>query len=426
MDPIPKRRRYTEKAPVNGKTTDDDGSNTNGMDIISNLPIEVLCHILSFLPTKYAVGTSILSTKWKNLLPLIPNLRLCIQDNLLLHPESASTTDLISFMKFADTLLNVTLRDVTSLRSFTLICKKFDDGRLIASWISAALRLNIKRMDIRIQRPKNTSFLLNSLFGCHIVSLNLFLHFSQDVTEFRFSFPNLKMLCVQYMRFHPVNVLLACCPVLEYLILQNCYCYDPGERLRICIPSLKALKLWTCIPSPKASKIVRRLYWVNCVIELDTPELVYLNHCGYLPIRYLAEKMKSLWLARLDLYENVGRHLFDSDEQAAVILKVCADAEQLWLSETFISMLYRHPHRLPRFQKLVDLAIKNMNSHAWEVLPSLLASAPNLKNLYLKGGFDNQCYEIFKGFVKESMSICLSRYTDKCFHLAIERKVENC
>jgi hypothetical protein len=41
-------------------------------DIISTLPDAILCHILSFLPTKKAVGTSILSHRWKHLYRSVP------------------------------------------------------------------------------------------------------------------------------------------------------------------------------------------------------------------------------------------------------------------------------------------------------------------------------------------------------------------
>lgn len=41
---------------------------------ISHLPNRVICHILSFLPTKYVVVTWVLSTKWTNLWALVPNL----------------------------------------------------------------------------------------------------------------------------------------------------------------------------------------------------------------------------------------------------------------------------------------------------------------------------------------------------------------
>ncbi|KAM2049360.1 hypothetical protein EV2_008090 [Malus domestica] len=43
-------------------------------DRISELPDAVLCHILSFVPTKYAARTSILSTRWKDKWVSVPNL----------------------------------------------------------------------------------------------------------------------------------------------------------------------------------------------------------------------------------------------------------------------------------------------------------------------------------------------------------------
>ncbi|KAK4428009.1 F-box/LRR-repeat protein [Sesamum alatum] len=412
MDIIQKRLRSPEKAPMDGKTMDDDGAGCDGIDRISSLPDEVLCHILSFLPTKYAVATSILSTKWKNLFPLIPNLRLRLDDSLLLHPESAPETYLISFMNFVDRLLNVTLHDVPSIYTFCLICQKFDDGREIANWVRAALRLNVNRMDLRIRRLKNTNFMLDSLFGCNIVSLNLLLDFADDAPECRFSLPNLKMLSVQHMKFDAVNVLLECCPVLEYLVVYNCYCY-PGEILRICIPSLMALKFAT---------------GVNCLggeLELDAPKLEYFNYGGFLATRVLAKTLKCLRIARLDLDKNVSRYSYGSDEQAAELIKVCSGAEKLWLSENFVIMLHHCYHPLPRFPKLVALAIKVMEPHGWELLPCLLYSAPKLKKLYLKAGFDVEQYERFKASLDESFSICLSQRSETCFLLEIQRKVEN-
>ncbi|KAL0354798.1 UNVERIFIED_CONTAM: hypothetical protein Sradi_3926700 [Sesamum radiatum] len=138
--------------------------------------------------------------------------------------------------------------------------------------------------------------------------------------------------------------------------------------LRICIPSLMALKL---------------VNGVNCLeggLELDAPKLEYFNYGGFLATRFLAKALKCLQIARLDLDENVSQYPYESDEQAAKLIKACSDAEKLWLSENVVIMLHHCPHPLPRFRKLVALAIKAMEPHGWELLPSLLYCAPNLKN----------------------------------------------
>ncbi|KAH0986500.1 hypothetical protein GBA52_013677 [Prunus armeniaca] len=49
-------------------------------DRISGLPDEILCHILSFLPTVQAVRTTILSHRWNHVWASVPNIDLC--DNI--------------------------------------------------------------------------------------------------------------------------------------------------------------------------------------------------------------------------------------------------------------------------------------------------------------------------------------------------------
>lgn len=302
---------------------DDDG----GIDIISNLPREILCHILSFLPTKYAVGTCILSTKWKNLYSLIPNLIVQLDDTLLLHPQPLSSSHLVSFMCFVNRLLYVTLRDVNSILAFDLNCRYFNDGQQIGNWVRAALCLNIKEFSLQMHLLKNPTVLFDSLFGCNIVTLNLFLYFDDFAPECRFSLPNLTTLSVKHTKCYVVNALIASCPLLEKLIVDDCIC-SFGEKLQICSPSLKALKLYIGSFSRSGE------------IELDTPKLEYLSCCGFLALNYSVRSLNSLWGAYFNLDEDAAVYAYQYGERAIELVKACSNAGCLGLSDAFISVSF--------------------------------------------------------------------------------------
>jgi len=54
-------------------------------DMINVLPDALLCHILSFLTTKEAASTSLLSRRWRYLLAFVPNLE--FDDSVYLHRD---------------------------------------------------------------------------------------------------------------------------------------------------------------------------------------------------------------------------------------------------------------------------------------------------------------------------------------------------
>uniref|UniRef100_A0A1J3JIB9 F-box/LRR-repeat protein n=1 Tax=Noccaea caerulescens TaxID=107243 RepID=A0A1J3JIB9_NOCCA len=76
------------------------------MDLFSNLPNELLCHILSFLTTKESALTSVLSKRWRTLFAFLPNLDL--DDSVFLLSEEGKREKpgiLQSFMDFVDRVL---------------------------------------------------------------------------------------------------------------------------------------------------------------------------------------------------------------------------------------------------------------------------------------------------------------------------------
>ncbi|MFQ6669875.1 hypothetical protein Gotur_034959 [Gossypium turneri] len=123
-------------------------------DRISNFSDHILCHILSFLPIKEAVRTSIISTKWRNLFASI------------------------SIIEFdGDLLCRLTDRNIDSFKNFVDRLLKFPDQNDgdhdfdVSGWICAALCRGVKEIDLRLYNLGNV---LPVLFTCHsLVNLTL-------------------------------------------------------------------------------------------------------------------------------------------------------------------------------------------------------------------------------------------------------------
>ena len=67
---------------------------TTNTDIISDLPDSLLSHIISFLPTRDSVATSILSSRWRPLWTLVPALHL--DQRKLTQNRNYSFADIVS------------------------------------------------------------------------------------------------------------------------------------------------------------------------------------------------------------------------------------------------------------------------------------------------------------------------------------------
>jgi hypothetical protein len=80
-------------------------------DRISDLSDSILCHILSFLPTKFAATTSVLSNRWKPLWHSV----------LTLDLDDETFKDLVCFLRIIHSIIS--LRDTTlPVHSFSFKC----------------------------------------------------------------------------------------------------------------------------------------------------------------------------------------------------------------------------------------------------------------------------------------------------------------
>lgn len=123
-------------------------------DIISGLPNPLISHILSFLPTKEAASTSVLSKRWRFLFASVTNLQFENNENS------------ISFMEFVDRVL--ALQGNGTVNRFSLDCTDYPDPVRVTGWIFNVLGRGVSDLDL-LKYPKvNFSSLVEAHIGLRL------------------------------------------------------------------------------------------------------------------------------------------------------------------------------------------------------------------------------------------------------------------
>ncbi|KAK8643914.1 hypothetical protein V6N13_013191 [Hibiscus sabdariffa] len=257
-------------------------------DSISKLPDSVPSHILSSLPIKDAVSTSILSTRWRHLYAYMLNLDVDFHLFRHLPPHT-----LKSFMNFMDKQLFFhTEGRIEHLRLNHINISGMNDSN-VCGWISAALWRGVKEIDLAFTCsssyfPLPTALLLTSKT---LVRLELEFPYVM-VVPIHVCLPCLKTLGLGVIKFEDddsVKRLISSCPVLEDLSIFNCEMRNI-RSLQISNPSLKRLTLEFKF-HPFTSNIV-----------MDLPSLVYFKYAGFTANNYSMGNMPCLVRADISIY----------------------------------------------------------------------------------------------------------------------------
>ncbi|CAA7047961.1 unnamed protein product [Microthlaspi erraticum] len=213
---------------------------------ISELSDDLLIKILSFLPTKIAVSTSIFSKQWRFLWLWLPKLE---YDDF-----NITTGPLSSFLSYRDFIdKNLPLHRAPAMESLLFRCHvlgllQADD---INRWVEIAVSRLLRELSISyfrfVEKPSDVLSLPSSLYTCDsLVTLKLRgKNVAVDVpqTVCLPSLKNLQLQCVTYSNGGSLGLLLSHCPVLEDLLVERDDDSDNRRAVIVNVPSLQRLSL---------------------------------------------------------------------------------------------------------------------------------------------------------------------------------------
>ncbi|XP_012480715.2 putative F-box protein At1g58310 [Gossypium raimondii] len=337
-------------------------------DRISSFPDYILCHILSFLPIKEAVRTSIISTKWRYLFASISTIEF---DRCLLSGLTDRNVD--SFKNFVDRLLK--FPDQVSLDCFRLsdgISWNDEDHDFdVSGWIFAALCRRVKEIDFHLDYLGDVLTLPAVLFTYHsLVTLKLNAEGSKIEVPSDVCLGNLKTLQLRnsVVDGDSIHRLISNCHVLEDLAFIECFLAYAGA-LNIQTPSLKRLVLDFDVVEYRD---------FNYVVVINAPNLVYFQYTDAVAEGYALSNMKSLEKSDISIYR------FDSSDcetsATHLIQGICTVRS---LSLTIDEVIFR-TCRLPIFHNLIEFEYRGLGFNGRETwLVEFLHCAPNLNTLTL-------------------------------------------
>ncbi|KAL0877175.1 hypothetical protein Bca101_026880 [Brassica carinata] len=251
------------------------------MDIISQLPDDILLRILFSLSLKDVVATSFLSGRWRSLWKLVPKIN--IGDNDLNN----------QCVEWVSSSLAISSPQVLKSLDFKLIPGDFDRSETssdrFSSMVETAVHCGLRELRIELLY---TSLKLPSIFyvcGTLETLILCRLHLVDVPPNGSLScVKTLRLLSVRFSRDESVQKLLSICPVLEELVVRRSG-YSNVEIFTISVPSLTTLSI-------DYLRVGAQPAGVHGFV-IDTPSLRYLNirdrHSNYLLFTNMPELVKA-------------------------------------------------------------------------------------------------------------------------------------
>lgn len=346
-------------------------------DKISDLPDSILHHILSMLPTKDAVATCLLSTRWKCLWTSVPNVDF---DDFSLYPSEVNDWDtdkLTCFMNFVERVL--VLHEGSNMEKFRLSCRVCFDASRIHAWISAVMKHKVQELDLCLF--VETPFALPQ---CVFVSefltvVKIAMNCALELPTF-ISFPQLKTLHLALVTFlddDSTQKLFTSCPVLQELIILDCEWMNL-KHIVVSIPTLKSFTIDDLPYFGSADELN------GCEIKIDSANLTFLNYTGCLLNEIVLSNLPSLVNAHVCV-PLLGKRQKEIAYRAVKVLRGLHSVKSMRMSTGTIESLYLADSlldQLPSFQNLTSLELSMLiEKHIIQKVLNFLQFTPNLEFL---------------------------------------------
>ncbi|KAG7572372.1 FBD domain [Arabidopsis suecica] len=361
------------------------------MDEFGNLPEEVICHILSFLTTKEAALTSVLSKRWLNLWKLVPNID--IDDSVFLYPEEGKRERegiLQCFMDFVDKLL--ALQGDSPIDRFSLKCETGIDKDRVNGWICNVLRRGVSDLELSLDYSGYDSD------SDEIYCLPEELFESKTLVD-------LKLRSEEYGVNWWRGGEYTCLPLLKTLEIDaEWITCDELEMFLPAFPVLEELyladKKWLWNETVSSSSLRKLTIYASGFesylnpesISFDTPSLVYLEYSDFVAADYPKVNLTNLVEAHIRLMVTEGqvnliRAPNDEDDGFLRLRNVwklisgIRNVQKLFFTADALEVLSLCCESMPVFNNLKFLCIKSDKERGWQAMPVLLRNCPHLETL---------------------------------------------
>ncbi|KAL9159224.1 hypothetical protein ABFS82_08G119900 [Erythranthe guttata] len=230
-------------------------------DWISELPDEILVHILSLLSLKEAARTSVLSSRWINLWKHTPSLCFDAQqsliDKLYLDVELLES-ERLKYVKWVNSVIQSHISP--ALKEFKI---RFNlnksSSKAITQWLEFAFSRKVERLELDIKTRHGSSKYY--CFPDEFLTLTNFrpppnFQPASHSMLVAAGFKSLKALVFKFVRVSggAIEFLLHNCPLLEQLIVHES---NKLSKLQVCGSSLKLkhLEIVHCCPGLESLKV---------------------------------------------------------------------------------------------------------------------------------------------------------------------------